>query len=83
MQVIIIECLSVGHFLDLLLGSLQALFSRVHKHPDDIAIRGSITTEDVISQEIEAVNDVGDGGFLFTQFQSQFLLEEAFAFLFG
>ena len=41
-----------------------------------------ITAEDVISQEIEAVNDVGDGGFLFAQFQSQFLLKEAFAFLF-
>src|SRR6202171_2505975 len=81
-QVIIIECLFLGHFLNLLHGPLQALLCRLHKHPDDLAIGRFITAEDVISQEIEAVNDVSDRGFFFREFQSQFLLKETFAFLF-
>ena len=64
-QVIIIECLFLGHFLNLLLCPLQALFCRLHEDADDIAIRRFVTAEDVIPQEIEAVNDVSDDGFLF------------------
>ncbi len=64
-QVIIIECLFVGHVLHLLLDPLQALFCRLPKDPDDGAVSGSITAEDVLAQAIEAVNDVSDDGFLF------------------
>jgi len=64
-QVIIIECLFVGHFLHLLLRPFQALSCRLHEDADDIAIRRSVTAEDVVSQEIEAVNDVSDNSFLF------------------
>ena len=64
-QVIIIEGLFIGHFLHLLLDPFQALFCRLHEYTDDIAVSGSITAEDVVSQEVEAVNDVGDDSFLF------------------
>jgi len=55
---------------DLLSAPEQALFCRLHEDADDIAIRRAVTAEDVISQEIEAVNDVSDGGFLFAQLKS-------------
>ena len=79
-QVIIIECLFVGHVLHLLLDPLQALFCRLPKDPDDGAVSGSITAEDVLAQAIEAVNDVSDDGFLFAELKPQGFLKKAFAF---
>ncbi len=64
-QVIIIEGLFLGHFLNLLLRPLQTLLCRLHEDADDIAIRRFVTAEDVIAQEFEAVNDVSNDGFLF------------------
>ncbi len=67
MQVIIIEGLSPGHFLNLLLDPLETLFCRLYKHSDNVALRRFVAAEDVVSQEIESIHDVGDRGFFFAE----------------